>query len=156
VTISIESRHEVTWRSNVENSLYDVKYSKSQSLESQCQSKIKCANPHKVKEKWSGKNQYCASSSWRNVFYVYLEYMNVTLSRGISHDLPPKSQCSHSLKTQVSWVKHNDLIHSISHQTLEKPYVPVSKPECPIWPVTIIFQKPDLSIPKSDVPVSIS
>jgi hypothetical protein len=37
---------------------------------SQCQSKIKCGNPHKVKKKWSGKNQPCASSSWREVFYI--------------------------------------------------------------------------------------
>jgi hypothetical protein len=50
VSISIELRHEVTWRSNIENWLYDVKYSKSQPLESQWQSKIKCANPHKVKK----------------------------------------------------------------------------------------------------------
>jgi hypothetical protein len=120
VSISIESRHEVTWRSNVQNWLYDVKYSKPQPLESQCQSKIKCGNPHKVKEKWSGKNQHCASSSWINVLYVYLEYRNATLSSGISHGLPTKSQCSHSPKTPVRWVKHNDLIHSTSHQTLEK------------------------------------
>jgi hypothetical protein len=37
---------------------------------SQCQSKIKCGNPNEVNEKWSGKNQYCASSSWRIVFYI--------------------------------------------------------------------------------------
>jgi hypothetical protein len=139
VSISIESRHEVTWRSNVENRLYDVKYFKPQPLESQCQSKIKYDNPHKVKKKWSDKNQHRASSSWRNVFYVYLEYRNATLSRGISHKLSTKSQCSHSLKTQVRWVKHNDLIHSTSHQTLEKSYIPVSKPECPVWPLTTIF-----------------
>jgi hypothetical protein len=154
VSISIESRHEVTWRSDVENWLYNVKYSKSQPVESQYQSKIKCGNPHKIKEKWSGKNQYCASSSWRNVFYVYLEYRNVALSRGISHGLLTKSQCSHSIKTQVRWVKHYGLIHSTSHQTLEKSYVPVSKPECPVWPVTAIFQKSDVLIPKMDVPVS--
>jgi hypothetical protein len=116
VSISIKWRYEVTWRSNIENWFYDVKYSKSQSLESQCQSKIKCGNPHKVKEKWSDKNQYCTSSSWRNIFYVYLEYRNVALSRVISHGLPTKSQCSHSLKIQVRWVKHNGLVHSTSHQ----------------------------------------
>jgi hypothetical protein len=33
-------------------------------------------------------------------FMVYLEYRNVTLSTGISHGLPAKSQCSYSLKTQ--------------------------------------------------------
>jgi hypothetical protein len=37
---------------------------------SHCQSKITCGNPHEVKKKWSGNNQHCASSSWRNVFYV--------------------------------------------------------------------------------------
>jgi hypothetical protein len=50
-SISIESRYEVTWRLNVENSLYDVKYSKSQPLKSHCQSKIKCENSPEVKKK---------------------------------------------------------------------------------------------------------
>jgi hypothetical protein len=58
--------------------------------------------------------------------------MNAALSRGISHGLPTKSQCSHSLKTQVRWVKHNGLIHFTSHQILKKPYVPIFKTECPI------------------------
>ncbi len=115
-----------------ENWSYDLKYPKSQSPKSQCQSKIKCGNPHKVKKKkWSVKNQPCASSSWRKEFYIfYLEYRNTALSRGMSHGLPTKSQCSHSLKTQVRWVKYNGLIHSTSHQILEKPYIPVSKLRC--------------------------
>jgi hypothetical protein len=37
---------------------------------SQCLSKIKCDNSHKVKKRWNDKIQYCASSSWRNVFYI--------------------------------------------------------------------------------------
>jgi hypothetical protein len=80
--------------------------------------------------------------------------MNTALSRGISYELPIKFQCLHNLKTQMKWVKHNGLIHSSSHQTLEKLYVPVSKPECPVWPVTAIFQKPDVPILKLDAPVS--
>ena len=47
-----------------------LKYPKSQPLKSQCQSKIKCGNPHEVKKKWSGNNQHYASSSWRNAFYI--------------------------------------------------------------------------------------
>jgi hypothetical protein len=53
------------------------------------------------------------------IFIFYLEYKNVALSREISHGLPTKSQCPHRLKTQVRSVKHNDLIHSTSHQILE-------------------------------------
>jgi hypothetical protein len=34
-------------------------------------------------------------------FIFYLEYMNAALSRGIPHELPTKSQYSHSLKIQV-------------------------------------------------------
>jgi hypothetical protein len=34
-------------------------------------------------------------------FVFYLEYQNTALSRGILYRLPTKSQCSHSLKTQV-------------------------------------------------------
>jgi hypothetical protein len=37
---------------------------------SQCLSKIKCDNPHKVKKRWSGKIQYCACWSWRSWFYI--------------------------------------------------------------------------------------
>jgi hypothetical protein len=36
----------------------------------------------------------------------------------------------------------------------KKSYVPVSKPEGPVCPVTVIFQKLDVSIPKPDVPIS--
>jgi hypothetical protein len=87
-------------------------------------------------------------------FMFYLEYRNATLSRGISHGLPTKSQCSHCLKTQVRIVKHNGLIHSNSHQILEESYVSVSKTECPVWPVTTVFQKPDAPISKPDAPIS--
>jgi hypothetical protein len=34
-------------------------------------------------------------------FIFTLEYRNAALSRGISHGMPTKSQCSHSLKTHV-------------------------------------------------------
>jgi hypothetical protein len=87
-------------------------------------------------------------------FMFYLEYRNAALWKGISYALPTKSQCSHSLKTQVRWVKHNGLIYSTSHQTLEKLYVSVSKPECLVWPVMAIFQKSEVPIPKSDVLIS--
>jgi hypothetical protein len=61
--------NQVTWRSKVEIDLtcevFQVTTSKSQ-----CRSKIKCGNPHEVKKRWSGNHQYCASSSWRIVFYM--------------------------------------------------------------------------------------
>jgi hypothetical protein len=41
-----------------------------------------------------------------------------------------------------------------SQQTLEKLYVPISKPECPVLHVTTIFEKLDVPIPKPDVLVS--
>jgi hypothetical protein len=37
---------------------------------SECWNKIKCGNPHKVKRRLSGNYQYCASSSWRIMFYI--------------------------------------------------------------------------------------
>jgi hypothetical protein len=154
VSTSIESRHEVTWRSNEENWLYDMKYSKSQPLESQCQSKIKCGYSHKVKEKLSGKNQYCVSSSWRTVFMFYLKYSNVTLSRGIPHGLPTKSECSHSLKIQVRRVKHNGIIHYTSHWIRKNKTVWFHKPECSVLPIMAIFQISDVLVLKLDVPVS--
>jgi hypothetical protein len=80
---------------------------------------------------------------------------------GYHMDCQQNLNAQHSLKIQVKWVKHNDLIHSTSLKTMKKPYVPVSKPEGLVYPVPTIFQKsdvlipkPDVSILKSDVPVS--
>jgi hypothetical protein len=156
VSISIESRREVTWRSNVENWLYDVKYTKSQPLKSQCQSKIKCSNPHKVKGNEVVRINIVQTQVEKMYFIFNLEYRNVALSREITHGLPTKSQWSQSLKTQVRWVKNNGLIHSTSHKTLDKPYVPVSKSEGPVCPVVTIFWILDVPIPKPDVSISTS
>jgi hypothetical protein len=46
----------------------------------------------------------------------------------------------------VRWVKYNGLIHSTSLKTLKKLYVLVSKPEGPVCPIMIIFQKLDVSV----------
>jgi hypothetical protein len=35
----------------------------------------------------------------------------------------------------------------------EKPYVPVSKPECLVWPITAIIQISDVLVLKSDISV---
>jgi hypothetical protein len=51
-------------------------------------------------------------------------------------------------------MKHNGLIHSTSHQTLEKSNVPISKPEYPVCPVTTIIQILDVPVLKSDVSIS--
>jgi hypothetical protein len=37
---------------------------------SQCRRNIKCGHPHKVKRRWRNNYQFCASSSWRIIFYI--------------------------------------------------------------------------------------
>jgi hypothetical protein len=88
--MSIESRYEVIWRSNVEIG-YSIKYSKSQPLKIQCQSKISCGNPHKVKRNKVTRFNIVQAQVEEKYFIFNLEYMNVVLSRGISHGLPTKS-----------------------------------------------------------------
>jgi hypothetical protein len=63
-----------------------VKYSKSQPLKSQCESKIKCGNPHEVKKKCSGRIKFCASTSLRSYLYLIL------------------SIGCHSIKSDTTWI----------------------------------------------------
>jgi hypothetical protein len=56
-----------------ENWSYNVKYSNSQPLKSQCQSKIKCDTSHEVKNKWSGMIQYwCKLKLKELILYLIL------------------------------------------------------------------------------------
>jgi hypothetical protein len=93
---------------------------------------------HRSGTQWSGDREVgwrCVRSApctWRWGAWV-------SLSRGIPHRLLTKSQCSHSLKPQVKWVKHNGLIHYISRWTRKNKTVWFPKLECLIFPVTIIF-----------------
>jgi hypothetical protein len=96
VSISIESRHEVTWRSNVENWLYDVKYSKSQPLKSQCQSKIKCGNYQALAEPHS----FCASY---RVFWYSVQWSRPKLDSMVWSQLSSSKGSVASAKTS-GWV----------------------------------------------------
>jgi hypothetical protein len=89
------------------------------------------------------------------VVYIFnLEYRLPLNQEGYHMDCQQSLNAQHSLKTQVRWVKHNGLTHSTYLETLEKPYALVSKPECLVWPVTAIFQILDVSVLKTDVPIS--
>jgi hypothetical protein len=151
VSISIEARYEVTWRSTVENWLFGGKYSKSELLKSQCQRKIKCGNPHEVKRNEVARLNMVQAEVEEVVYIFNLEYRLSLYQVGYHMDCQQSLKAQHILKTQVRWVKHNGLIHSTSYKTLEKPYVPVSKPEGQVWPVMAIFQILDIPVPKPDV-----
>jgi hypothetical protein len=118
---------------------YDMKYVKSQSLKSQCQRKIICGTSHEVKRKWSDKIQYLCKLKLKELILYLILSIDCALSRRIPHELPIKSQFSYSLKRQVRWVKHNDIIHYTSRWTRKNKIVQFFKPECPVFPVTAIF-----------------
>jgi hypothetical protein len=70
---------------------YSMKCSKSQPLKSQCQSKINCGNPHKVKRNEMARFNIVQAQVEEKYFLFNLEYKNAALSRGIPHGLPTKS-----------------------------------------------------------------
>jgi hypothetical protein len=89
-------------------------------------------------------------------FIFNLEYRNVALSRGISHGLPTKYQCSTYPKNPSEMIK-TQWPHTLQPSlNPEKPYVLVFKPEGPVCPLRAIFQIPGGSVPKPDVSVSTS
>jgi hypothetical protein len=70
---------------------YGLKYHKSQPPKSQCQSKIKCANSHEVKKRWSDTNHIVQAQVEEMYFIFNLEYMYAALSREMAHRLSTKS-----------------------------------------------------------------
>jgi hypothetical protein len=136
------------------NWLYGVKYSKSQPLKSQCQSKIKFGNPHEVKRKNVTRFNIMQAQVEEVVFMFNLEYRLPLYQEGYHMDCWQSLNAQRSLKTQVSWVKHNGLIHYTSHWTRKNKTVQFPKLECPILPVMAIIQILDVLVSRLDVPVS--
>jgi hypothetical protein len=94
VSISIELRYELTWRSNIENGLYSVKYSKSQCRRVNAEVRSNVATLPKLKRNEVARINLVQDQVKEKYFIFNLEYMNTTLSSGISYGLSIKSQCS--------------------------------------------------------------
>jgi hypothetical protein len=96
--MSIESRYEVTWRSNVEIG-YSIKYSKSQPLKVQCQSKISCGNPHKVKRNKVTRFNIVQAQVEENILYLILSIWMSLYQEGYHMDCQQSLNAQNSLKT---------------------------------------------------------
>jgi hypothetical protein len=84
---------------------------------SQCQSKIKCGNPHEVKRNKVSRINIVQTQVAEMYFIFNLECRYAALSWGMPHGCQQSLNAQHSLKIKVRRVKHNDLTHSTSHWT---------------------------------------
>jgi hypothetical protein len=127
ISLSVNLYWIKTWsdlRSNVENYLYDVKNFKSQLWRVNVKARWSVASQKEIK--WQD-SILCKLKLKKLFIYFSLEYMVPLYQEGYHIDWQKKSQCSHSLKTQVKLEKHNDLIHYTSHSARKKYDSPVSQ-----------------------------
>jgi hypothetical protein len=78
-----------------------MKYSKSQSLKKQCQSKIKCGNPHEVKRNKVARINMVQAQVEEVVYVFNLEYRLSLYQEGYHMDCQKSFNAQHSLKIQV-------------------------------------------------------
>jgi hypothetical protein len=76
-----------------------VKCSKSQHLKSQCQSKIKCGNPHEVKRNEVARINIVQAQLEEAVFIFNIEYRLLLYQEGYHMDCQQSLSAQHSLKT---------------------------------------------------------
>jgi hypothetical protein len=78
-----------------------VKYSKSQHLKSQCQSKINCVNSHEVKRKKVARINMVQAQVEEVVYIFNLENRLPLYQEGYYMDCQQNLNAQHNLKTQV-------------------------------------------------------
>jgi CRP-like cAMP-binding protein len=107
----------MTGRSNVENYLYYVKYSKSQPRRINAKARSSVATLMKLKrDKWRDQ-LLCNLKLNKSILYLILSIGMSLYQEGYHIDCQQSLNAQHSLKSQVRRVKSNGLIHS----TLPKP-----------------------------------
>ncbi len=129
--IFIESRYKVTWRSKVgiDHTVWSIPSHNLQRVNAKARSNVATLMKSKGNEVATINIMQAQVEEMHFIFN--LEFRYAALSRGMLHRLSTKSHAQQTLKTQVRWVKHNGLIHSTSHQTLEKSNVPILEVGCP-------------------------
>jgi hypothetical protein len=151
VSIFIESRYQVTWRSQVEIDLR-VKYSKSEPPRVKAKARSSVAILMKLKRDEVATINIVQAQVEEIYFIFNLEYSLPLYQQGYHIGYQQSLNAQHSLKTQVRGEKHNGHTHSASHWT-ENWILWFAKLEHPVWSIIAIIQILDVPILKPDAPV---
>jgi hypothetical protein len=142
VSIFIESRHKVTWRSKVEidHMVWNIlSHNLYESMPKQDQ--VWQPSWSQKEMKWQ-QSTLCKLKSKKCILYLLLSVVMPLNQEGHHMDRQQNLNTQHSLKTQVRWVKHNGHTHThtTSHWTLENLMFWFPKLEHPVYVVIAIFQ----------------
>jgi hypothetical protein len=132
---------------------YSVKYSKSQPLRVNAEARSNVTTLMVSKEMIWQESILCKLELKKYILYLILSVGLPLYQEGYHMDCQQSLNAQHSPKTQVRWVKHNYLIHSTSHWTLENKMFQFPKLEHPVYAVTTLFQILDVPILKPDAPI---
>jgi hypothetical protein len=149
VSIFIESRYKVIWRSKVEIDHTIWSISSHNLLRVNAKNKIKCGNPHEVKKRWSGNNHLVQAQVEKMYFIFNLEYRYAALSRGMLHRLSTKSHAEQKSKypSEMSEIQWPHALHiSLKQWKPDGPISQIRGSGLDKWAPTASFQIPDVLV----------
>jgi hypothetical protein len=159
VSIFIESRYKVIWRSKVEIDYTVWSILSHNLLRVNAKTRSSVATLIKSKRDEVTTIILCKLKLKKYILYLTLSICMLFYQEGCYIDCQQSLMLNKSLNTQVRWVKYNGHTHSTSHWTRKKIDGPVSQTGgsgLGRWAPTVSFQIPDagcFSFPKPDVSV---
>ena len=156
MSIFIESRYKVIWRSKVEIDHTVWSIPSHNLLRVNAKIRLSVTSLMKSKRGKVATITLCKLKLKKYILYLILSIDTPLYQEGCYIDCQQSLMLNKSLNTQVRWVKHSGHTHSTSHWTRKNQRVQFPKLEGPVCPLRAIFQIPGGSVPKPDVSVSIS
>jgi hypothetical protein len=133
VSIFIESRYKVIWRSKVEVDYTVWSIPSHNLLRISAKTRSSVATLMKSKRDEVATITLCKLILKKCILYLILSIGMPLYQEGCYIDCQQSLMLNKSLNTQLRWVKHNGHTHSTSHWTRKNWMVLFPKPEGPIW-----------------------
>jgi hypothetical protein len=156
VSIFIESRYKVIWRSKVEIDYTVWSIPSHNLLRVNAKARSSVATLIKSKRDEVATITLCKLKLKKCILYLTLSIGLSLYQMGCYIDCQQSLMLNKRLNTQVRWVKHNDYTHSTSHWTRKNPMVRFPKRKCPVWAdelQRLVFKYQMFRFPKPDVSV---
>jgi hypothetical protein len=147
VSIFIESRYKVIWRSKVEIDYTVLSIPSHNHLRVNAKIRSSVATLMKSKRDEVATITLYKLKLKKCILYLTLSIGMPLYQEGCYIDCQQSLLLNKSLNTQVRWVKHNGHTHSTSHWTRKNQMVRFPKPER--WAPTASFQIPDVPVSKT-------
>jgi hypothetical protein len=133
VSIFIESRYKVIWRSKVEIDYTVWSIPSHNLLRVNVKTRSSVATLMKSKRNEVTTITLCKLILKKCILYLILSIDMPLYQEGCYIDCQQSLMLNKSLNTELRWVKHNGHTHSTSHWTRKNRMVWFPKPEGPIW-----------------------